>query len=148
MDIAGLPEFSTDDGAVDVDRLLKIRDSSEAREFRDWLGSIGQANDLASWLALMQHYGTPTRFLDWTMSPFIAAYFAFEDEACGLSKRSAIWAINLNWLEQTGRELLGAYEAPDRDSGATAENEYSQVHVVSELGKRISASTRPDRGPY
>jgi hypothetical protein len=45
MEIAGLPEFSTDDSAIDVDKLLKIRESSETREFRDWLGGIGQADE-------------------------------------------------------------------------------------------------------
>jgi hypothetical protein len=33
-------------------------------------------DDYAGWLALMQHYGVPTRLLDWTRAPILAMFFA------------------------------------------------------------------------
>jgi hypothetical protein len=51
-------------------------------------------NDEIEWLALMQHHGAPTRLLDFTWSPYVAAFFALERA----TEDAAVWAINLPLL--------------------------------------------------
>lgn len=51
-------------------------------------------DDPHGWLGLMQHYGAPTRFLDFTESPFIATHFAVArpSDDC-----HAVWAVKKAW---------------------------------------------------
>jgi hypothetical protein len=62
-------------------------------------------DDDLCWLTAMQHYGAPTRLLDWTYSPFVAAHFAFDkllstlpNDASGKPQRAAVWALDTNAL--------------------------------------------------
>ena len=47
-----------------------------------------------AWLSVMQHYGAPTRLIDFTESPYIALYFALEGYAANMKSDLAIFAIN------------------------------------------------------
>lgn len=64
-------------------------------------------DDLASWLCAMQHHSIPTRLLDWTYSARVSAYFALEKSPVE-TDASAVWALDLDWLEQTSAGVLAA----------------------------------------
>jgi hypothetical protein len=77
------------------ERILRIF----KRKAHHFLSHIPAPDDDFEWLALMQHHGAPTRLLDFTWSPYVAAFFALE-EAEG---DAAVWALNPSRISYADR---------------------------------------------
>lgn len=72
-------------------RAFELLVLSKFREVaHNYINYTPEDEDTIGWLTLIQHYGGPTRLLDFTKSFYIATYFALD----GAENECAIWAIN------------------------------------------------------
>jgi hypothetical protein len=88
------------------------------------------------WLFLMQHYGLPTRLLDWTESSLIALYFAIRDNAGDVD--AAVWAMNPWWLN---RQTFGDYVLFPADDPRV--QEHAPLRPEQELKGRLPLAIKP-----
>lgn len=58
---------------------------------------IPDSGESIEWLSLMQHYGSPTRMLDFSYSMYVALFMAIEGS---FYPKSAIWALNKHVISE------------------------------------------------
>jgi FRG domain len=91
------------------------------RQARIYIQIAPSDDDDVEWLAIMQHYGCPTRLLDFTYSAYIAAYFAVVDAEAD----SAIWALHWPRL----RDSVQASWALPYQAGSVLRDYINSLHL-------------------
>jgi len=92
---------------------LFIKEKMILREFQRNYNRFGvrnhiNENDYYEWFSWMQHYGVPTRFLDFTHSFFVAVYFASKNISFEKKNTASfsIYAVHRLWLEKRYKDFL------------------------------------------
>jgi hypothetical protein len=85
---------------------FKLLEGHLLRNFRKYAHrNVVERDSVWHWLSVAQHYGLPTRLLDWTHSPLIAAHFATANiEKFDID--GVIWAVNYDKAHQLLPEVL------------------------------------------
>lgn len=110
------PLLSSLDRLRESEGLAVVQSMTERhlQRFKDFakrrLVGVEEPRDDNNWWALGRHFGLDTPLLDWSTSPWKAAFFAYNEPPRSNSRYCALYALDRPWLEQHGERRPADHE--------------------------------------
>jgi hypothetical protein len=117
------------------------------------------SDDYFGWLFLAQHYGLPTRLLDWSENPLVAAFFAVLQEPDADGCIWGMWATGLNHafgvplgliqirdpkLRETAKSAFTGITPPDEAEVLAIDGQEIDPRMLAQMGRfTIHATCTP-----
>lgn len=86
-----------------------------------------QPSSKLAWLSIMQHYGAPTRLVDFTESPYVALYFALEASSPFQQRDMALYAIDYSAVMDRSIEHIRSKDSGFSETRATLFDRQDEV---------------------
>jgi hypothetical protein len=143
-----------------LERFLGIRwDALNAKKFENYslenfrskyhiyCGNEHVPQSKLAWLSVMQHYGIPTRLIDFTASPYIALYFALEAYIPQARKDLAIYALDYSALMESSIKFIQNRDSKFNETRTSMHGKQDEIfeNVVDRYSYDIAWITEPDQ---
>lgn len=102
-----------------------------------------QPNSKLAWLAAMQHYGTPTRLVDFSESPYVALYFALE--AFNQTANFSLFMIDYRALLEKSIEHINSVDRDFKETRQSIQGKQDEIfeRIIDRFSYDIAWITEP-----
>ena len=98
-----------------------------------------------AWLSLMQHYGVPTRLVDFTESPYVALYFALEAYMPHEGNDLAVYALDYKSVMDRSISYITRRDSNFKETRSSVYRKQDQIFedIVDRFAYEIAWITEP-----
>ncbi|MGQ7938243.1 FRG domain-containing protein [Paraburkholderia sp. D1E] len=123
-------------------------------KYRIYCGGEHRPESKLAWLSVMQHYGVPTRLIDFTTSPYIALYFALESYDPRSGRDFSIFYLNYSDLMERSIDYIRARDRMFNETRVSINEKQDEIfetvidrysYDIAWVSEPVEANVRIDR---